>query len=61
MVAEKVCSLSDGPYRFHVCVQVARKTIADQLEQAVMKDAKLHASFDKEQFKKVYDEQMNAQ
>lgn len=61
MIDEKLYSLSDGTYRYHVCLQVARKSIADQLEQAFMKDARLRASFDKEQFKKVYDEQMNAQ
>lgn len=60
LVGEKLFKLENGNYRYHVCLQVNKQYLADQLSKAFENEAVLQAKFDKAQFKKVYDEQMNA-
>ena len=60
LVGEKLYKLENGNYRYHVCLQVNKQYLADQLSKAFESEAVLQAKFDKAQFKKVYDEQMNA-
>lgn len=60
LVGEKLYKLENGNYRYHVCLQVNKQYLADQLTKAFESEAVLQAKFDKAQFKKVYDEQMNA-
>ena len=57
---EKLFKLENGNYRYHVCLQVNKQYLADQLTKAFEGEAKLKAAFDKAQFKKTYDEQMKA-
>lgn len=60
LVGEKLFKLSDGTYRYHVCIEINREYLEQQLEKSFENDARLKAEFDKAQFKKVYDEQMKA-
>lgn len=58
LAAEKLFRLSDGNYRYHVCLQLDKEYLEEQLTKAFEGDAKLKAAFDKAKFKEVYDEQM---
>ncbi len=60
LAGEKLFRLGNGNYRYHVCLQVGKQYLEEQLMKAFEDEANLKAAFDKAQFKKVYDEQMKA-
>lgn len=57
---EKIFRQEDGSYRFYVCLQMPKAAIEQAVEEAIVNDAKLNLEFDREQFKKVFQEQMAA-
>ena len=59
VVEEKIFRQENGSYRF-VCLQMPKTAIETAVEDAIAKDAKLNLEFDREQFKKVFEERMAA-
>lgn len=60
IVAEKIFRQDDGQYRYYVCLQMPKEAIGAAVEEAIANDAKLNLEFDREQFRKVFQEQMEA-
>ncbi|MBQ8308013.1 MAG: hypothetical protein IJX56_04335 [Alistipes sp.] len=60
VVEEKLYREQDGNYRYYVCLQMPKKTLEEATADALANDAKLNLEFDREQFKKVFQEQMAA-
>lgn len=60
VVDEKMFRQEDGQYRYYVCLQMRRSVIGEAVEEAIANDAKLNLEFDREQFKKVFQEKMEA-
>lgn len=60
VVEEKMFRQDDGLYRYYVCLQMPKKVILDAVEDAIANDAKLNLEFDREQFRKVFQEMMTA-
>lgn len=60
VVEEKMFRQDDGLYRYYVCLQMPKKVILDAVEDAIANDAKLNLEFDREQFRKVFQEMMAA-
>ena len=60
VVEEKIFRQENGSYRFYVCRQMPKTAIETAVEDAIAKDAKLNLEFDREQFKKVFEERMAA-
>lgn len=60
LVGEKLFRLEDGSYRYHVCLQMSKNALGDQLTDALSNEDRLKLEFDKAQFKKVFDEEMDA-
>lgn len=60
IVDEKMFREADGTFRYYVCMQSPKVDMAAAIEEAIANDAKLNLEFDREQFKKIYMEQMAA-
>lgn len=60
LAGEKLYRLNDGNYRYHVCIELSKQYLEEQLSKAFEDEATLKAEFDKEKFKEVYNEQMKA-
>ena len=60
VVDEKIYRENDGQYRFYICLQMPKAAIEEAVENAIVNDAKLNLEFDREQFKKIFVEQMAA-
>jgi hypothetical protein len=58
IVEDKLYRESNGTYRYYVCLQMSKAALADALEDAAAKKARAKLQFDRERFRKVYDEQM---
>lgn len=59
-VDEKTFRKSDGSYEYYVCLEMAKKPLEDAIVKSLENEAELKLQFDREQFKKVYQEQMAA-
>ncbi len=59
IVDEKIFRQENGSYRFYVCLQMAKATVEKAVEEAIANDAKLNLEFDREQFKKIFEERMS--
>lgn len=60
VVEEKMFRQDDGLYRYYVCLQMPKDVIIEAVGDAMANDAKLSLEFDREQFKKVFDDMMAA-
>ena len=60
VVDEKIYREASGEYRYYVCLQIAKESIAKAVEETIANDAKLNLEFDREQFKKIFQEHMAA-
>ena len=60
VVDEKIYREDNGQYRFYICLQMPKAAIEEAVENAIANDAKLNLEFDREQFKKIFVEQMAA-
>ncbi len=58
VVGEKLYRESNGEFRYYVCLQIPKKAIAEAVEEKLANDAKLNLEFDREQFKKIFQEKM---
>lgn len=55
---ERLFKTADGNYRYHVCLQVSKDEMADQIIEKLSEEELLKLEFDRERFKKIYDEEM---
>ncbi len=60
IVGEKLFRQADGKYRSHICLQMSKKAIVEKAGNLLSDDERLKLEFDKEQFKKVFDQEMEA-
>lgn len=58
MVGEKLYRLADGKYRYHVCLEMNKEALKEQLAEELAKDKRLKLQFNREQFKKVFDQEL---
>lgn len=58
IVEEKIFRQENGSYRFYVCMQMPKAAVEAAAEAAIANDAKLNLEFDREQFKKIFEERM---
>lgn len=59
-VGQKLFKLADGTYRYHICLQMSKADLEEKVAGAISEDERLRVAFDREQFKKTYEEQMAA-
>ncbi|WP_290540538.1 hypothetical protein [Alistipes sp.] len=55
----KVFRLANGDYRCHTCLQMSKEKLEEKISEVLAQDKRLLLEFDKEQFKKVFDEEMS--
>lgn len=63
VVDEKLYREANGQYRYYVCLQIPKKSIAEAVEEkldAMANDAKLNLEFDRDQFNKIFQNHMAA-
>jgi len=60
IVGEKLYRQADGKYRSHVCLQMSKNAVVENAGNLLSDDERLKLEFDKEQFKKVFDQEMEA-
>lgn len=58
IIGEKAFRLDDGSYRYHICIEVSKEAIEKALEAELMNSESLAAGFDKECFRKIFNEKM---
>ena len=59
--AQKAFRLADGTYRYHVCQQVSKASLREELTDRLSEEEHMQLEFDKERFRKIFDEEMQAQ
>lgn len=55
-IGEELIRTADGKYRYHICIQMSRENIKNALVSALSSDERLELAFDKEQFRKLFDD-----
>lgn len=58
LAGEKLYQTEDGSYRYHVCLQVAKASVAQQIAETLSEDERMKLEFDRERFQKIFDEEM---
>jgi hypothetical protein len=58
VIGEKVFKEKDGKYTCYIAVEMSKEALATNIADRISKDAKLQLDFDKHQFKKAFDEEM---
>jgi len=56
VVDEKIYRQNDGSFRYYVCLQLSKAKLEQAAAEAIAHDAQLNFDFDREQFKKLFDE-----
>jgi hypothetical protein len=58
IIGDKVFKEKDGKYTYYVAIEMSKEPIVNSFADRISKDAKLQLDFDKHQFQKVFDEEM---
>jgi hypothetical protein len=58
VIGEKVFKEKDGKYTYYVAIEMSKEPVVNNVADRISKDAKLQLDFDKHQFQKVFDEEM---
>jgi hypothetical protein len=58
IIGEKVFKEKDGKYTYYVAIEMSKEPVVNKVADRISKDAKLQLDFDKHQFQKVFDEEM---
>ena len=58
VIGEKLYQKKGGDYQYWIAVEAKKETIINGLEKGVSKDAKLQLDFDKSQYEKIFNEEM---
>ncbi|MBQ5875285.1 MAG: LPP20 family lipoprotein [Alistipes sp.] len=59
LVEEKLFKTENGDYRYHVCLQISKDAMQEQLANELSENEILKLEFDRERFKKIYDEELS--
>ncbi|GHT37981.1 hypothetical protein AGMMS49965_00020 [Bacteroidia bacterium] len=59
IIGEKVFKENDGKYTYHIAVEMSKTPVANRVADQISKDAKLQLDFDKHQFLKTFDDEMD--
>ena len=60
LVEEKAFRQTDGNYRYHVCLQLSKEEVVSEAVNLLSEEERLRLEFDKERFKKIFEEEMAA-
>lgn len=58
MIGEKTFKEKDGKYTYWVAIEMPRDALLDQISESISKEAKLQLDFDKNQYEKIMQEEM---
>jgi hypothetical protein len=58
IIGEKVFKEKDGKHTYYVAIEMSKEPVVNNIADRISKDAKLQLDFDKHQFQKVFDEEM---
>lgn len=58
IIGDKLMREKDGSYIYFIAIEMSKENLLNQISDKVSKDAKLQLEFDKQQFKKIFDEEM---
>jgi hypothetical protein len=58
IIGEKVFKENDGKYTYYIAVEMSKEPVINNVADRISKDAKLQLDFDKHQFQKVFNEEM---
>lgn len=58
IAGEKLFQTEDGNYRYHICLQMSKDAVANEMIKQLSEDEIMKLEFDRERFKKVYDEEL---
>jgi hypothetical protein len=58
IIGEKVFKEKDGKYTYYVAIEMSKEPVVNNVADRISKDAKLQLDFDKHQFQKVFDDEM---
>jgi hypothetical protein len=58
IIGEKVFTEKDGAHTYYVAIEMSKEPVVYNISNRISKDAKLQLDFDKHQFQKVFDEEM---
>lgn len=58
LIAEKTFRLADGNYRTHVCLEMDKTELREKVADVLSKEERMRLQFDREQFSKVFDKEM---
>jgi hypothetical protein len=55
---EKIFQAKKGPYQYYVNIEMSKDAVVKGVENAISKDQKLSLEFEKDQFQKIFDQEM---
>ncbi|MDR3133317.1 MAG: LPP20 family lipoprotein [Prevotellaceae bacterium] len=58
IIGEKVFKEKDGKHTYYIAIEMSKEPVVNNIADRISKDAKLQLDFDKHQFQKVFDEEM---
>jgi hypothetical protein len=58
VIGEKIFKENDGKYTFYIAIEMSKESVLNKVADRISKDAKLQLEFDKYQFQKIFDEEM---
>jgi hypothetical protein len=58
IIGDKVFKEKDGKYTYYIAIEMSKEAVENNIADRIAKDAKLQLDFDKHQFQKVFDEEM---
>jgi CRISPR/Cas system CSM-associated protein Csm5 (group 7 of RAMP superfamily) len=58
VIGEKVFKENDGKYTYYIAIEMSKEPVVNNVADRISKDAKLQLDFDKHQFQKIFNEEM---
>ncbi len=58
VAGEKMFKMEDGNYKCFICMQLSKQSVEEQIIANLEDEAKIKAEFDREAFRKIFDEEM---
>ncbi len=58
IAGEKLFKTKEGNYRYHVCLQLSKEKVAEEVAKQLSEDEIMKLEFDRERFKQIYDEEL---
>jgi hypothetical protein len=58
IIGEKTFKENDGKFTYYIAIEMSKEPVVNKIADRISKDAKLQLDFDKHQFQKVFDDEM---